>query len=74
VLDQEADLSAACWARVNPTAPTIGPLLPDPRLPDGLAASSSIAAYTLGARLDEVLTAAARRPATIRPDRAGSQG
>jgi len=59
ILDREADLARPGWAGVIPTAVTIGEIMPDPHLPSGLPAPSSVAAYTRGTRLDDVLTAAA---------------
>jgi nitroimidazol reductase NimA-like FMN-containing flavoprotein (pyridoxamine 5'-phosphate oxidase superfamily) len=61
VLDQDADLDASCWAGVVSIATTVGPVVPDPRLPAGIAVPSGLAAYTRGARLDDVLSALAAR-------------
>jgi nitroimidazol reductase NimA-like FMN-containing flavoprotein (pyridoxamine 5'-phosphate oxidase superfamily) len=61
VLDPEADLDAACWAGVVSVLTTVGPVSPDPRVPAGVPLPPGVAAYTRGARLDDVLSAFAAR-------------
>jgi nitroimidazol reductase NimA-like FMN-containing flavoprotein (pyridoxamine 5'-phosphate oxidase superfamily) len=62
VLDPDSELGASCWAGVVPVAMTVGPIVPDPRLPAGVPVPPGLAAYTRGARLDDVLTALAAQP------------
>jgi uncharacterized protein len=55
--DDDADLALPIWAGVIPVQTTIGHITDSPHLPTGVMRPTSIAAYTPGRRLDDVMTA-----------------
>lgn len=60
-LDLEADYAADCWAGTIPVTQVMGLPVPDPIAPPHTAPQPEIGHFAEGARLDEVLLAAARR-------------